>query len=85
MARLSLKDIDTKAPDSLDKEQIKSETLTIISELDELQNLLYAQSKYSVLIVIQGMDASGKDGVIRDVFGQMNPQGVSVKSFKVMS
>ncbi len=83
MARLSLKDIDTKAPDTLDKEQIKAETLTIINELDELQNLLYAQSKFSILIVIQGMDASGKDGVIRDVFGQMNPQGVSVKSFKV--
>jgi PPK2 family polyphosphate:nucleotide phosphotransferase len=51
-------------------------------ELDELQNLLYAESKHSILIVLQGLDASGKDGAIRKVFGQMNPQGVRVQSFK---
>jgi PPK2 family polyphosphate:nucleotide phosphotransferase len=48
-----------------------------------LQNLLYAESKHSVLIVVQGLDASGKDGVVRNVFGKLNPQGVLVKSFKV--
>jgi PPK2 family polyphosphate:nucleotide phosphotransferase len=47
------------------------------------QNLLYAESKHSLLVVLQGMDASGKDGVIRNVFGSLNPQGVDVKSFKV--
>jgi PPK2 family polyphosphate:nucleotide phosphotransferase len=50
--------------------------------LTELQNLLYAEAKHSVLVVIQGMDASGKDGLIRNVFGSLNPQGVTVKSFK---
>lgn len=50
--------------------------------MDELQNLLFAESKHSVLIVIQGMDGSGKDGTIRDVFGRLNPQGVTVRSFK---
>ena len=51
--------------------------------MDDLQNLLYAESKHSLLVIIQGMDASGKDGAIRNVFGKLNPQGVQVKSFKV--
>jgi PPK2 family polyphosphate:nucleotide phosphotransferase len=44
---------------------------------------LYAESQHSLLVIVQGMDASGKDGVIRNVFGKLNPQGVEVKSFKV--
>lgn len=47
-----------------------------------MQNLLFAESKHSVLVVIQGIDGSGKDGVIRNALGNMNPQGVMVKSFK---
>lgn len=62
---------------------MKEKTLAILEDLDELQNLLYAQSKHSILVVIQGIDGSGKDGVIRNVLGNMNPQGVTVKSFKV--
>ncbi len=83
MGSISLKDISTDAPKELDKEDVKKQTADILTELDELQNVLYAQGKYSVLVVIQGLDASGKDGAIRDVFGQMNPQGVRVSSFKV--
>ena len=82
MPEIKLKDISTRAPENLSKQETKQLTSNILTELDELQNLLYAQSKYSVLIVIQGMDASGKDGAIRNVFGHMNPQGVSVQSFK---
>src|SRR6185295_10058263 len=82
MSRISLKDIDTRAPKQLDKEKTKKETGEILEELDELQNLLYAESKHSLLIIIQAMDAGGKDGVIRNVFGKLNPQGVTVKSFK---
>ncbi len=66
----------------LDKAAIKEKTEKIITELDELQNLLFAEGKHSVLVVIQGMDGSGKDGVIRNVLGNMNPQGVTVKSYK---
>ena len=62
--------------------EIKRKNRAIVEELNELQNLLYAEGKHAVLIVIQGMDASGKDGVIRNVFGKLNPQGVLVKSFK---
>lgn len=77
-----LKTISTKAPDDLNKDEIKAKTQIIKKELDELQNLLYAQRKHAILIVIQGMDASGKDGAIKDVFGGLNPQGISVTSFK---
>jgi PPK2 family polyphosphate:nucleotide phosphotransferase len=82
MPRISLKDLSTKSPKDIDKDSVEQEMKKILEDLDELQNLLYAQSKFSILIVLQGMDASGKDGLIRDVFGQMNPQGVTVRSFK---
>jgi PPK2 family polyphosphate:nucleotide phosphotransferase len=54
----------------------------ILEKLDDLQNLLFAESKHTVLIILQGMDASGKDGAIRKVFATLNPQGVRVQSFK---
>lgn len=82
MGKIKLTDISTRAPKEMDKDKIKKKTEEILEELNELQNLLYAESKHSLLIVIQGMDASGKDGVIRNVFGKLNPQGVTVKSFK---
>ena len=85
MPKVRLDDIDTRAPKDMDKTEIKEKTLQITKELNELQNLLYAEQKHAVLVVIQGMDASGKDGVIRNVFGQLNPQGVLVKSFKAPS
>lgn len=75
--------IDTRAPKSFDKDKTKQELQSVLAELQELQNLLYAEHKRSVLIIIQGMDAAGKDGVIKDVFGALNPQGVTVTSFKV--
>ena len=52
-------------------------------ELSDLQELLYAAGTHSLLVVLQGMDTSGKDGVVRGVFTHMNPQGVRVASFKV--
>ena len=82
MGRYKLGEIDTRAPKDLDKQVTKEKINKILEELDDLQNLLYAESKHSILVVIQGMDASGKDGVIRNVFGKLNPQGVTVKSFK---
>ncbi|PSL49688.1 polyphosphate:AMP phosphotransferase [Chitinophaga niastensis] len=82
MSKIKLSTISTTAPKKLDKEKIKAETGDILVELDELQNLLYAQHKYSVLLVVQGMDASGKDGVIKNVTGTLNPQGCLVHSFK---
>jgi PPK2 family polyphosphate:nucleotide phosphotransferase len=54
-------------------------------KLDGLQDLLYAEHKHRVLVVLQAMDTGGKDGVIRHVFEGVNPQGVRVASFKVPS
>jgi PPK2 family polyphosphate:nucleotide phosphotransferase len=82
MKKIKLKEIDTRAPQDWDKKETKEKLEGIIAELDELQNLLYAESKHALLVVIQGMDASGKDGTVRNVFGKLNPQGVLVKSFK---
>lgn len=82
MGKIRLSEISTRAPKDLDKKDIKEKTDKLVAELDALQNLLYAESKHSVLIVIQGMDASGKDGLIRNALGNMNPQGVTVKSYK---
>ncbi len=85
MSSEKLDKIDTRAPKDFDKIITKEKTKGILTELNELQNLLYAEAKHSLLVVIQGMDASGKDGVIRNVFGSLNPQGVTVKSFKTPS
>jgi len=52
-------------------------------DLLELQSVLYAEARRAVLIVLQGIDASGKDGTIRHVMSGLNPQGVTVTSFKV--
>ncbi len=83
MTQIKLKDISTTAPKEFSKEKTKEKTAKLMADLDDLQNLLYAENKHSVLIVIQGMDASGKDGAIRHVFSTVNPQGVTVQSFKV--
>jgi polyphosphate kinase 2 (PPK2 family) len=69
MGKISLKDTSTRAPKDLDKDITKKKTSEILDKLDDLQNLLFAEGKHSVLVVIQGMDASGKDGVIRNVLG----------------
>ena len=82
MGNINLKDISTRAGKEFDKKETKNKTEKILEELNDLQNLLFAENKHSILIIIQGMDASGKDGVIRNVFTAMNPQGVIVKSFK---
>ena len=82
MGKINLKDISTRAPKEFDKQETKEKTEKILKDLTDLQNLLFAEHKHAILVIIQGMDASGKDGVIRNIFTSMNPQGVKVKSFK---
>ena len=79
---ISLSDISTRAPKDMDKEATKAKTASLLEQLDELQNLLYASAKYAILVIMQGMDASGKDGAVKHVFGPLNPLGVSAKAFK---
>ncbi|HIE44773.1 MAG TPA: polyphosphate kinase 2 family protein, partial [Flavobacteriaceae bacterium] len=63
----------------------KKELKKIRKELSKLQDMLYAHGKYSLLICLQGMDTSGKDSLIREVFKDVNANGVVVTSFKVPS
>jgi PPK2 family polyphosphate:nucleotide phosphotransferase len=77
-----LKEFSTKASDGMDKAETKRETLRLKETLNDLQNLMYAENKHAILVIIQGMDASGKDGAIRNVFSGLNPQGITVASFK---
>jgi len=83
--KIRLKDIDPNDVGKYDGE--KDAGLELLGELNQdlekLQELLYAEHKHRVLIVLQGMDTSGKDGVISHVFEGVNPQGVRVASFKV--
>jgi PPK2 family polyphosphate:nucleotide phosphotransferase len=66
----------------LEKEDAQKQTEELRDRIDELQYLLHAEAKRAVLLILQGVDASGKDGVIRRVFDGVNPQGVHVVSFK---
>lgn len=66
-----------------DKNEAKEALEALNRELESLQELLYAEHRHPVLIVLQGMDTSGKDGTIRHVFEGVNPQGVRVANFKV--
>ncbi len=82
MKKIKLKDISERSPEKFSKEETKKELLKLKIRLEELQNLLYAESKHALLVILQGMDASGKDGLIKNVFGAVDPMGCRVYSFK---
>jgi len=75
--------VDTRGDGDITKEAGKVELDALAKELGELQELLFAAGTEALLIVLQGMDTSGKDGTIRTVLTEMNPSGVHVWSFKV--
>lgn len=78
--------LDPKAaestPGAISKDEVIAGASDIAERIRELQLRLYAENRQSLLIVLQGMDAAGKDGTIRHVVGMMNPQGCSVTGFK---
>ncbi len=67
------------------KEKAKAVTIQLTGRLEKLQERLYANGNRSVLIVLQGMDSSGKDGTIKHVMSGVNPQGCKVATFKAPS
>jgi PPK2 family polyphosphate:nucleotide phosphotransferase len=82
--KFRLKDVRTNETSPFaDKEAGKAATQKKLEQLDELQELLYGESKHALLVVLQAMDTAGKDGTIEHVFSAVNPQGCSVTSFKV--
>ena len=83
-----LKDYETKASFNLGSEgkSLVKETLQIgVDALAAMQEILYAQDKWSLLVIFQAMDAAGKDGAIKHVMSGVNPQGCQVTSFKAPS
>lgn len=72
----------TGPPDQLDKDEVKDQTDELVDRLGELQRMLYAQGEYALLVIFQGMDASGKDGAVEKVFKACHPSGLQVFSFK---
>lgn len=80
--KISIKDLETEYHGDLDKEAGEKMLLTEKIKLRELQERLYADSGKSLLVVLQAMDAAGKDSLIEHVFGGVNPQGCEVTSFK---
>lgn len=80
------KDYDPRfKPDSITKEDASTLLQNGIEKMAEFQDKLYAQNTYALLIVLQAMDAAGKDGTIKHVMSGLNPQGCQVFSFKVPS
>lgn len=82
-SKVRLADIDPGATHGVDKAAAAERLAKNQDRLAELQYLLYAEARRALLVVLQGIDAGGKDGTIRHVMSGLNPQGVSVTSFKV--
>lgn len=81
--RVKLAEIDPDDTGSLtDKDEAEERLAENIERMAELQNILYAENKRALLIVLQALDAGGKDGTIRKIMSGINPQGVRVTSFK---
>ena len=86
--KFRLKDVDpgdTGGLGAKDKSRSKEALKLGVQALAELQDVLYAQDRWSVLLIVQAMDAAGKDGAIKHVMSGINPQGVHVVSFKAPS
>ena len=80
-SKVKLNKIATKEVSTNAKKKLK----TIRKQLSDVQDTMYAHGKYSMLVCLQGMDTSGKDSLIREVFKDVNARGVVVHSFKVPS
>lgn len=82
VGKIELSKIPTNLFISADNEEKVDKLIKVQAKLSELQDVMYAHNRYGVLICLQGMDTSGKDSLIREVFKEFNPRGVDVHSFK---
>jgi PPK2 family polyphosphate:nucleotide phosphotransferase len=83
--KIKLADFDAGYSADLDKKKTKKRTRKCEKRIAELQELFYANSRQALLLIFQGLDASGKDGAIRSVLHYVNPAGVETAYFKVPS
>src|SRR3954470_7828359 len=77
-----LADYDTADTDDVDREEARAELTSLVERIAGLQARLYAEESRAVLVVLQGIDAAGKDSTVKHVFSGTNPQGVRVYTFK---
>jgi PPK2 family polyphosphate:nucleotide phosphotransferase len=82
-SRVRLRDLDPSATHGFEKTSAADVTARQLADLTSLQERIWAESKHSILVVLQGIDAAGKDGTINKVMEAFNPQGCVVTSFKV--
>lgn len=81
--KVHLKKFSTKRDVEMDKAEVKEQLFPeIMKTLKDYQEALYAENKHGLIIVLQAMDAAGKDGTINHVFSHLNPGGITVSSFK---
>lgn len=80
--KFRLRDRDPTFVDGFTKESAILETVSLHEKLEKLQDVLYAEHKRSLLVVLQAMDAGGKDGTVKHVMSGVNPQGCDITSFK---
>lgn len=79
---IKLSEFPTDAPEGLEKDDVKKKTKKMAQQIGDLQHIMFAEKKHSVLVVFQGMDASGKDGATTSTFQMCNPSGIDVTSFR---
>lgn len=79
---IHVKDFSPDDTGGLSKDDVSKEYRRLQKRFDELQELLYASKKYAVLIILQGMDCSGKDGTVKKAFSGIDPNGFYVEAFK---
>src|SRR3954469_12783131 len=77
-----LEDSDTTDTDDLTREQARAELAGLTERIADLQARLYAEESRAVLVVLQGIDAAGKDSTVKHVFRATNPQGVRVFTYR---
>lgn len=81
--KFSIKKAQTSIADLYeDKEDYEAQLADYHSKLDALQSMMYAHNRYGLLVILQAMDAAGKDSTIKNVFSGINPQGVQMYAFK---
>jgi len=82
MGKIKIAELPTRAPDGLDKDDAEKIVKQRRERIAELHEVLIAEGKHSVLVILQGMDGSGKDGGTKNVFGDCAPYGLRTASFK---
>lgn len=79
---IKLADISAMPPPHLDEDETRKETKKLVEKLGKLQHKLLASQTHAVLVVFQGMDGSGKDGAVKNVFQDCHPNGLNIHAFK---